>query len=456
MRLFNDEPSGAEHYDVVGIGIGPANLSLAALLDSERALRLRFFDGKQRLAWHSGLMFRGAEMQSSFLEDLVTPVDPTNRLSFMSFLAETGHIFSFLCRNTTTIARMEFQQYLGWAAGKLPCLAFGEPVEDVRFNAHHFEVRTALRTCHARSIAVGVGKAPVIPPWAQRHLSDKCFHIEELLDRRPVLEGARVAIVGGGQSAADLMTALLGGELGKPAELHWMTRRGNLQGLDDSPFVNEFHTPQYVEHFLSLRETTKRQLIAEQKLFGDGITRECLENLYKAIYRRNYVDGPTHAASVYPNCAVVGLAADSGKFALTLHSLPTERRSLLAADLVILCTGYEDTYPTFLEPLRPRLMLSPLGQYVVSRQYRVAWDGPDDNAIYALNAARHSHGIADSYLCLAAWRAALIVNDILGFERYRATPLDSFIRWDGQPAPVHSQNYPLPRRYDTGSGNDNP
>jgi lysine N6-hydroxylase len=454
MRLLNDEPSAMEHYEVAGIGIGPANLSLAALLDGEQAVRARFFDGKEQLAWHSSLMFRGAEMQTSFLEDLVTPVDPTNRLSFMAFLAETGHIFSFLCRNTTTIARMEFQQYLGWAAGKLPCLAFGEAVEDIRFRADCFELRTARRTCRARSIAVGVGKTPIIPPWARSYLSDKCFHIEELLDRRPVLDGARVAIVGGGQSGADLMTALLGGELGKPAELHWMTRRGNLQGLDDSPFVNEFHTPQYVEHFLSLRETTKRQLITEQKLFGDGITRECLESLYRAIYRRNYVDGPAHAVNVYPNCAVVELAAKGGELALTLHSLPTERRSMLAADVVILCTGYEDKYPSFLEQLRPRLMLTPLGQYVTSRQYRVAWDGPDENPIYVLNAARHSHGIADSYLCLAAWRAALIANDILGFERYRTTLLEGFIRWDGQP--VHGQDRALPRRYDTGSGNGNP
>jgi lysine N6-hydroxylase len=107
---------------------------------------------------------------------------------------------------------------------------------------------------------------------------------------------------------------------------------------------------------------------------------------------------------------------------------------MLPVDAVILCTGYEEQIPAFLDPLCSRLHLTQAGQYIISKEYRVAWDGPRHNAIYALNAARHSHGIADSYLCLAAWRAAVIANDLLGYERYPTVPLEGFMRWDGRPA----------------------
>ncbi len=146
--------------------------------------------------------------------------------------------------------------------------------------------------------------------------------------------------------------------------------------------------------------------------------------------------------SIYPHCEVVGLDAAHGAFAVTLNDVSTECHSQLPADVVVLCTGYEEHTPVFLQNLTPRLQLTAQNRYVVSKDYRVLWNGPDENAIYALNAARHSHGIADSYLCLAAWRAAVVANDILGFERYRLALSDGFIRWDGKPASAHALTRP--------------
>ena len=421
-----------DHYDLLGVGLGPANLSLAALLSGDKQLKLQFVDTKNHPNWHVGLMFHGAQMQTSFLEDLVTPVDPTNPLSFMAYLAATGRIFEFLCRNTTTTSRMEFHQYLNWAAGQLRCLGFGETVQEVTVGAQNFEVRTSQRRYHVRSLALGVGKVPLVPEWARALLSTHCFHVEEVLKRRHILTGARVIVVGGGQSAADLMTALLAGELGDAAEIQWITRRGNLQGLDDSPFVNEFHTPQYTNYFYGLDDGVKRRLLADQKLFGDGITRNCLEHLYEAIYRRNYIEGPFHSVCVYPHCEVVDLAGGPGAFTIGMQGV-SGARSMLSGDVIILCTGYEDRLPGFLEPLRSRIGLTESGQYVLTKNYRLAWDGPARQAIYALNAGRHTHGIADSYLCLAAWRAAQIANDILGWARYPSVVPGGFMRWDGKP-----------------------
>ena len=55
--------------DVIGVGLGPFNLGLAALLDKTGADAL-FFDDKPQFAWHPGLMLPGAEIQVPFLADM--------------------------------------------------------------------------------------------------------------------------------------------------------------------------------------------------------------------------------------------------------------------------------------------------------------------------------------------------------------------------------------------------
>lgn len=71
-----------EKYDLVGIGAGPANLSLASLLTKAPMLKSVFFDQSNLYKWHPGLQTYQAKLQVSFLEDLVCLADPTNEYSF--------------------------------------------------------------------------------------------------------------------------------------------------------------------------------------------------------------------------------------------------------------------------------------------------------------------------------------------------------------------------------------
>jgi lysine N6-hydroxylase len=77
-----------QEHDLVGVGAGPTNLSLAALIETARFLgrinlRSKFFEKNSRVRWHSGQLFQGTLMQTEFYRDLVTPVDPTSRFSFL-------------------------------------------------------------------------------------------------------------------------------------------------------------------------------------------------------------------------------------------------------------------------------------------------------------------------------------------------------------------------------------
>jgi len=82
-------------YDVLGIGSGPFNLSLNALLQ-KTALKSLFIDKAAKMTWHSGMLLPGARMQTSFLKDLVTPVDPTSPYSFLAYLVQKKRLYRFL------------------------------------------------------------------------------------------------------------------------------------------------------------------------------------------------------------------------------------------------------------------------------------------------------------------------------------------------------------------------
>jgi lysine N6-hydroxylase len=100
----------------------------------------------------------------------------------------------------------------------------------------------------------------------------------------------------------------------------------------------------------------------------------------------------------------------------------------ICADLVVLCTGYAYERPDCLAPLADRIHWSD-GGYRVDGDFSIEWDGPRERRIYVQNAARHSHGIADPNLSLAAWRSAVIVNSVCRRRVYDTSECSAAIEW---------------------------
>ncbi|KJY46880.1 lysine 6-monooxygenase, partial [Streptomyces sp. NRRL S-444] len=87
-------------HDLVGIGIGPFNLSLAALahgLPHQGAgeLATAFYDQCHDFRWHPGLLIDGTTLQVPFLADLVTLADPTSPWTFLNYLRHKERLFPF-------------------------------------------------------------------------------------------------------------------------------------------------------------------------------------------------------------------------------------------------------------------------------------------------------------------------------------------------------------------------
>src|SRR5690349_5597703 len=94
--VLADTSDTPRHYRCVGIGVGPANLSLASLMYSHPEITNLFLDEKDGFEWHDGQLISGTSIQVSMLKDLVSLSEPTSTFSFLSYLYEAGRIYHFL------------------------------------------------------------------------------------------------------------------------------------------------------------------------------------------------------------------------------------------------------------------------------------------------------------------------------------------------------------------------
>ncbi|MDI2128357.1 lysine N(6)-hydroxylase/L-ornithine N(5)-oxygenase family protein [Yinghuangia seranimata] len=422
---------GERALDFVAVGAGPANLSLAALAKPHEDLEFRVLERHARLEWHPGLMVAGAALQVDPIKDLVRMVDPTSPYSFTAFLRDTGRLHRALVAHRSGVSRQEFAQYYRWAASQWPEVELDREVEAVEVNDDgDFLVRTRVGAVPARNVVLGVGRAPHIPEPARALLGPRVFHASEYLRHRDRLRRARVLVVGGGQSAAEVVLDLIR-RPDRPSGLTWVTGRSGLLPLDDSPFANEWYNPSYAQHFNALGADQRRRLLSEQVLSSDGVSADLLQQIYARLYELDYlVDADDRVLHrVLPGHRLAALTSDGP----VLHARLTDTAAdadheptTVQVDAVVLATGYTDTMPALLEPLADRIAARD-GRPDVQPDYRLAWDGPPDRGIYVQNAARPTHGVADPNLSLNAWRSAVILNSLSGGKRYDLSLPDTTI-----------------------------
>ena len=120
------------HHDLVGVGLGPSNLALAALAEPVGALDCLFLDENPEVSWHPGMMVEGAVLQVPFLADLVTLADPTSRHSYLAYLRDTGRLRGFYLAERLHVPRTDYQAYCRAVARALPACRFGARVTALR------------------------------------------------------------------------------------------------------------------------------------------------------------------------------------------------------------------------------------------------------------------------------------------------------------------------------------
>jgi lysine N6-hydroxylase len=415
--------------DVAGVGIGPFNLSAAALLQPLKELRAVFYERAPEFQWHSGLLFPEATIQVSFLKDLVTLVDPTNPYSFLSFLSSTKRLYSFITASFPRLSRVEFNQYFQWVCASLPNLRFGRAVEAVFYDGQSMVLDLGDELVRASNLILGSGLSPVVPECARPHLGPSVFHASLFLKKNIKAADRQIAIIGGGQTGAEVFYHLLCDSGDLPRQLYWISRRPNFLPLDESPFTNELFTPNYSKFFFNLPEEEKLTVLAQQKLASDGIAAGLLDKIYRRLYEIEFLSNKNPEINLCPSRELIDLSpVADGRWALVLGENCLGRFETIYVDVVVLCTGAKFKVPKYLDPLLDRIPLDQ-GRFLFRNDFSIEWDGPKSNRIYAQNAALHARGVSDPNLSLMAWRSAKIVNSLAGRTVYDIDNNSSFFDW---------------------------
>ncbi|WP_345301540.1 lysine N(6)-hydroxylase/L-ornithine N(5)-oxygenase family protein [Lysobacter hankyongensis] len=424
--------------DVFGVGIGPFNLSVAALLHPLQELRQVFADSKPDFRWHDGLLFDDSTLQVSHMKDLVTLADPTSPFSFIAFLAKTKRLYRFIYADFPRASRREFNQYFRWVSESLPSIRFDTKVEAISLDGETLKIETSRGEYRTRRVVLGTGLTPFIPACAEVFLGPNVFHASNYLHMRFDPRGKRIAVIGGGQTSAEIISQLMLDADAMPHELHWISRRSNYLPLDESAFTNEFFTPAYCEHFYTLPAQERSRLLEEQYLAGNGISPALLLSLYRRMYELEFLHGRKRPCNLLPGTTLTGMerGADRESYVLTtqtMSNLHGQGLQKLEVDAVILCTGWEYSLPACLSPLASRIDRG-AGMFAVRPDFSLEWDGPDHLQFYVQNAARHTHGIAEPNLSVMAWRGGKIANSIAGRTVYDIDHMSSVFDWHAHTA----------------------
>lgn len=421
-------------YHCVGIGVGPANLSLASLLYNHADISNLFLDKRDSFDWHDGQQLPNASLQVSMLKDLVSLADPTNRFSFLSYLHSNGRIYHYINAQFDTMPRREFRNYLKWASDLNKNIAYGERVLEVDFD-DTFVVRTDRRSVRAANLSIGIGSRPWVPGIAANMLGESQFHVSEIVQRAHRLGGKRVCVVGGGQSGAEAVLDLISRhESERPRRVSWVTRRRNYFPLDDSPFTNDFYMPSHSDYFSTLERATRQEFNEQHILTSDGISEATLREIYQRIYVNRFVDGLPDLTALYPHREVTDVVRGSCDDWTLRVSNKNHHGTIghIDADVIIWATGFRPAAMDFLDPIAHRLDREG-DELKIDNQFAVQWDGPADRNIFLHNAAAQQRGLPDRNLSLIAWRSQRVVDRLRGMRSDEQ--LASFLEWSAKLAP---------------------
>jgi L-ornithine N5-oxygenase len=426
-------------YDIIGVGFGPSNLALAIAVTERNAdaspddsVSALFLEQQTHFGWHRGMLIDDATMQVSFLKDLVTLRNPASEFSFLCYLHSKGRLVDFINRKNLFPLRVEFHDYLEWAAAKVEgqvayhhqVLRVDPVFRDGR--VLHFDV-TAQRgdteavdpenphdtvVYRARNLVLSTGLEPNLPEGVVAR--PRIWHNHDLLHRIEDLDEEsinRVTVVGAGQSAAEV-TAFLHTRFPR-AEVCAVFSRFGYSPSDDSPFANQIFDPPAVDKFFTAPEETKQLIMGYHANTNYSVVDlELINDLYRRLYQER-VQGTERLRIFNVSCLRETVEIDNG-VRTTTESLATGEKTVLDSDLLVCATGYRPMDPLpLLGAMAPYCCLDEQGRLRIERDYRVTTNPPQSCGIYLQGGTEHTHGITSSLLSNGAIRSAEILGSIV-------------------------------------------
>jgi len=418
-------------HDVVGIGFGPANIALAiALEELAPHLSVQFLEQRNSALWQPGMMLEGSDIQNHPLRDLVTPRNPRSRYSFVNFLHEQGRLFEHLNLPLHYPLRLEYAQYVSWAAKCFDRqVAYGCEVTDlVRQEGPDpgdscFKVICADGTHHlARAVVLAPGRTPYVPTPFDECDDSRIVHFTDYLpalDRLKDRGGGRIAVVGGSQSAVEILLHAVD----KPfvRQTVGITRNFGFRQKDTSPFSDEVYFPDFVDLFYAAspaqKERLRRELVFTNYSSSDI---DVLNQLYVHLYT-DRLQG-RESLSILTCQDIQGCDIGAEGIILQMRHYVNRHEHHEVVDLVVLATGFLDLgvgerrepWPQLLRSISS-LFKSDVLPLELKQDYQVRFRDPDQERtpLYLNGLCESSHGMGDAgSFSLLSLRTRAIVESL--------------------------------------------
>lgn len=421
-------------YDLIGIGFGPANLALAVACEEAAdgaPLHHLFLEAKPSFVWHPGMLIEGSLLQITVLKDLILPENPCSRFTFLSYLKEQGRLYDFLNLRELYPTRIEFNDYLRWAAGQLAArVRYGHEVvellpisEDGRIDTEdpqYFRVvaRDIATKEHkiflCRQLVLAAGGYPKLPPGLELSKHGCAFHSSVFKQRLADYDDRdapyRFVVVGGGQSGGEIFDHLM--DRFPNAYITATVRGFSYKPVDDSDSTNRIFFPEWVDYYHSLPADKRRQLFSSLTDVNYAtIDSPLIHRIYTRLYRQKVAG--RERARLRPFLELKAITEKDRAVELKFKDVMSEETILLEADGAILCTGFSwpKEHP-LLSDLDSLLEHDENGGYRIDRDYRVVMKKPCGPGLYLQGYCEKTHGISETVLSLLPVRAGKILRSV--------------------------------------------
>lgn len=415
--------SATDVVDILGVGYGPSNLGLAIALQErnaeapvEQQITAVFVEKQPEFRWHPGMLLPGATMQISFLKDLATQRNTRSEYTFLEYLAQRDRLNHFINLQTFFPSRIEFHDYLRWAADKVDAdVLYGTTATEVSWNGTLFEVQVqgvgGSRLVRARNVVLAGGLTAILPDGVSA--GARVFHNHRVLDHLEALpepKHGRFVVVGAGQSAAEVVAHLH--ERYPDSEVHGVFGKYGYSPADDSPYANRVFDPEAVDDFYVSSPQLREQLIAYHRSTNySAVDLPLIEDLYSREYtervtgkRRLFVRGASEVS--------IPRETDTGIEVSVLHR-PTGREERLVCDAVVYATGFRPLdLHGILGSVADECVFDSDGSPEVERDYRLRTSPEITGGIYLQGGTEHSHGLTSSLLSNIAVRSGELVDSL--------------------------------------------
>ncbi|WP_283152095.1 lysine N(6)-hydroxylase/L-ornithine N(5)-oxygenase family protein [Guptibacillus hwajinpoensis] len=416
-------------YDLIGVGIGPFNLGLAALMDPIKEMDTLFFEQKEQFNWHPGMLIEGTRLQVPFMADLVTMADPTNPYSYLNYLKHHNRLYHFYFLQRLEMPRNEYNHYCQWAANQLESCQFGskvlavvpigKPVERYEITVEKLTTGET-ETYVAKNIILGVGTIPSLPKALQDFPEEDVFHSSTFLDHTERCKQAKkITVIGSGQSSAEIFRELLKERQEYGYSLNWVTRSQGFFPMEETRLSLEHFSPEYVDYFYDLPQEQKDDIFKGQQLLYKGISPHTITDIYNLLYEQS-VGGKDMDVMLMPLTEINGVREkeDGTGYEVECRQWQKGENFLLDSEVIIAGTGYRPLIPKCLQDIEEIIDWDEQGRYHVSKDYRLNLTCEASSHIFVHSGMQHTHGVGSTNLGLAVNRNKIIINQLAEKEIY--------------------------------------